>query len=252
MLSSWTKFLFAATPENALGASAVVHVAALAVMAIWTIGRIAEPPQFGGSAVGLRLELVTDDPEPEPPAVEITADIRPSPPPPDFEVTDRRITPATTNPPRLDEKVEVDRLEREPAFVQPPTIERQESMARDTRLAQREPPIPFTVPRRTASRPQPPAPVVSHERTPPDFSARLPLVYPDEARRRGWQGVVLLRLHINTEGRVTQAEVIRSSGYNMLDEAAVRAVRQWEGQPAHIAGRAVASVEVLPIRFRLQ
>ena len=253
MLSSWTKFLFTATPENAVGASAVVHVVALAALSAWTIGGNSEPPRFGGSTVGLCLEVVTDDPEPDPPAVEITTDFPPSPPPPDLDLTDRRLTPVTALPPPRNEEVEVvEELVQEPVLVRPPTIARNESAAYDTRLAQPDQPVSISVPRRIAARPQPPATVVSHERTPPDFSAGMPLAYPDEARRRGWQGLVLLRLHINTTGRVTRVELIRSSGHAVLDEAAVRAVREWQGQPSHVAGRPVASVEVLPVRFRLQ
>ncbi len=251
MLSSWTRFLLAATPENALGASAVVHVAALAVMAVWMVGRIAEPPRFGSSAPGLQLVMITDEPDPEPPAVRIKVDFRPASPP-DPEVTDPPVQPARPVPPRRKDPLEPnDDLLRDPELM-PPPIARQEAVTADTWQAQREPPAPLMVRRRIASRPRTPVPLVSNEKTPPTFAPGMPLIYPEEARRRGWQGVVHLRLYISAAGRVTRAEVIRSSGYAVLDDAAVRSVLKWEGQPAYRSGQPVSTVEVLPVRFRLR
>jgi protein TonB len=50
--------------------------------------------------------------------------------------------------------------------------------------------------------------------------------YPRQARRRGWQGVVDLRLRLDGEGRVTAVEVARESGFSVLDDAAVAAARR--------------------------
>ncbi len=50
--------------------------------------------------------------------------------------------------------------------------------------------------------------------------------YPRQARRRGWQGVVDLRLRLDGAGRVIAVEVARESGFNVLDEAAVAAARR--------------------------
>jgi len=50
--------------------------------------------------------------------------------------------------------------------------------------------------------------------------------YPRQARRRGWQGVVDLRLRLNGAGRVTAVEIARESGFSVLDDAAVAAARR--------------------------
>jgi TonB family protein len=50
-------------------------------------------------------------------------------------------------------------------------------------------------------------------------------VYPEEARRARVEGTVQLRIQIGTDGRVTDARVIRS--IPQLDQAALDAVRQW-------------------------
>jgi len=75
--------------------------------------------------------------------------------------------------------------------------------------------------------------------------------YPLEAVRNRWEGVVLLRLVVAKTGRVRDVQVIESSGFAVLDQAAIEAVRRWQGRPARRWGRAVESVERLPIRFRL-
>ncbi|TWU56227.1 Gram-negative bacterial tonB protein [Rubripirellula reticaptiva] len=84
-----------------------------------------------------------------------------------------------------------------------------------------------------------------------DFSFSPPPEYPVEAVRDGLEGTVMLRLKIDSVGRVAEVKVVESSGHTTLDRAAVAAVSQWHGQPARRFGRATESVEVLPIRFRL-
>lgn len=51
---------------------------------------------------------------------------------------------------------------------------------------------------------------------------KLRFKYPMLARKRGWQGEVLLDLDINRYGEIAQIVVRRSSGYQVLDHNAVR------------------------------
>lgn len=48
--------------------------------------------------------------------------------------------------------------------------------------------------------------------------------YPPRARREGWQGAVLLRFRINSDGTLAAIQVAHSSGYALLDRAAVGAL----------------------------
>ena len=89
------------------------------------------------------------------------------------------------------------------------------------------------------------------EGEPADLSENRPPTYPLEAVRLQLEGVVLLELTIGVSGDVTRVDVIESSGQQMLDRAAVDAVRTWKGKPAERWGRPVESVERLPVRFRL-
>ncbi len=76
--------------------------------------------------------------------------------------------------------------------------------------------------------------------------------YPRLARRRGMEGRVLLAVAVDAHGRVTEVTVLESSGYRLLDRAALEAVRRWTFVPARRDGVAVPGRLTLPIRFRLR
>lgn len=48
--------------------------------------------------------------------------------------------------------------------------------------------------------------------------------YPLLARRRGWQGEVVLSFRLEADGRILDARIARSSGYGVLDHAALSAL----------------------------
>ena len=73
--------------------------------------------------------------------------------------------------------------------------------------------------------------------------------YPPGALAQGWDGQVLLRLRANTDGNVQQVRVERSSGYEILDRAALRAARNWLFFPAREAGVPVAAEVKVPVVF---
>lgn len=49
--------------------------------------------------------------------------------------------------------------------------------------------------------------------------------YPSTARLNGWEGKVLLRVVIRSDGHLSEVKVQRSSGYESLDNAAMEAIR---------------------------
>jgi periplasmic protein TonB len=51
------------------------------------------------------------------------------------------------------------------------------------------------------------------------------LNYPDEARRQGVSGNLMLQVSINTDGSVRNIRLLRSSGHKVLDDAAIRIVQ---------------------------
>lgn len=78
------------------------------------------------------------------------------------------------------------------------------------------------------------------------------LRYPPSARRRGLAGTVELEIMMRPDGRVDDVKVITSSSHDLLDEAAVDAVRRLPAIPAP-AGLAGAELRiVLPVAFDLR
>lgn len=81
------------------------------------------------------------------------------------------------------------------------------------------------------------------------FSQRLN--YPAIARRKGWQGTVTLRLLIEPDGRISRLQVDRTSGYPVLDRAAVKSLQLASvPQAGHwLHGRALELL--VPVEYRL-
>lgn len=75
--------------------------------------------------------------------------------------------------------------------------------------------------------------------------------YPSVARSRGWEGKVILQVHVSADGDAQQVSVSQSSGHDILDEAAVNAVEGWRFVPAKRGDTAVASTVNVPINFKL-
>jgi len=59
-----------------------------------------------------------------------------------------------------------------------------------------------------------------------------PPEYPAAATRQGWTGKVVLRVRVLPDGSAGGVEVKKSSGYKVLDTAAINAVKGWKFSPA--------------------
>ena len=71
--------------------------------------------------------------------------------------------------------------------------------------------------------------------------------------RLGNQGIVVLRLQIGPEGGVLNAKVLRSSGAEGLDRAALSwVIAHWRYQPAVRDGAAVPSAVDVAVKFNLR
>jgi protein TonB len=73
--------------------------------------------------------------------------------------------------------------------------------------------------------------------------------YPEIARRAGVQGVVILEAILDATGRVDSVRVLRSQP--LLDEAAIRAVRQWRYSPTELNGVPVPVLMTITVQFSL-
>ena len=60
-------------------------------------------------------------------------------------------------------------------------------------------------------------------------------VYPRMAIKRELQGSVRIRVKVSPEGKPTNTEILKSSGHEILDKAALEAVSFWQFQPKEIS-----------------
>ena len=77
--------------------------------------------------------------------------------------------------------------------------------------------------------------------------------YPLFAKNAGIEGEVWLEVEVFTDGSVGAIEVVKSlmSGPGGLDQAAIKAVKQWEFSPAKSGGKPVACWVTFPVTFSL-
>jgi periplasmic protein TonB len=85
----------------------------------------------------------------------------------------------------------------------------------------------------------------------PLYKENAPPVYPEVARARGYEGIVLVSAEILPDGRVGEIKIRKSSGYAILDQSAVQAVKPWRFEPAKKSGNPFTAWVELPIKFIL-
>jgi protein TonB len=118
-----------------------------------------------------------------------------------------------------------------------------------------QPPVAPAPPQPVAA-PAPPAPPAPKPVTPPSASAgylKNPAPeYPSLAMRRGWEGTVLLRVHVLASGKPGEVQLQKSSGRDQLDDAALAAVKRWSFVPAKQGDVAVDGWVSVPIDFKIK
>ncbi len=75
--------------------------------------------------------------------------------------------------------------------------------------------------------------------------------YPEEARRNGQEGLVMLAVQVDSKGQASAVLIKSASGYPLLDQAAFKAVQRWKFKPAKIGSMAIDSRVEVPIRFQI-
>jgi protein TonB len=104
-----------------------------------------------------------------------------------------------------------------------------------------------------AAPPAPPAPApVVGAREGANYQKNPRPPYPALAVRKGWEGQTVLRVQVLPNGRPGTISVQTSSGRDVLDEAAIEAVKGWTFVPATQGGLAITGWVNVPIVFRLQ
>jgi protein TonB len=76
--------------------------------------------------------------------------------------------------------------------------------------------------------------------------------YPVIARRRGFQGSVVLEVLVGLNGKVVDLRVAKTSGYPILDKAAIATVKNWSFEPGMVGKERTSMWVRIPIRFELK
>ncbi len=85
-----------------------------------------------------------------------------------------------------------------------------------------------------------------------DYLNNLRPPYPLVARRMGYQGKVVLNVEVLAEGRAGEVKLQTSSGFGILDDAALRTVTTWKFSPATRFGQPITQWFLVPIKFSLE
>jgi periplasmic protein TonB len=178
----------------------------------------------------------------------------------DFGMLEQMAAPAPKAEQKVEEPPPVPAAKPEPvqAKVKPPTPK---PVKRTPAVAAVEPmPAPAPETPATADTSQETAPPQSVEHTVPadevyrraNFGAirdsiLANLHYPMLARRKGWSGKVEVAFLIKPDGQVSELRIQTSSGYPVLDEQALEAIRR----SAPFTPPRIAALLIMPVTFQL-
>lgn len=227
-------------------------VLAVHAVLLWAITQLDQPAPQLAAGEPLMVRFIEAPPAPEPvtPPTKPAPKIKPVPKPkPQVE---RPPEPVKRPKPVKKPLIAQTRPKPVPMETAPKPPPRREPVAQP--LPKPSPPVQSAPERAPRSAPNSDtakeAPII-----PPNIVAAYrdnpPPDYPMRSRRLGEQGKVLLRVHVNTSGHVSQIKIQRSCGHRRLDRAAVEAVRNWRFAPARRAGQPIAAWVLVPIQFEL-
>jgi periplasmic protein TonB len=186
----------------------------------------------------------------------IVARLLSTPAAPAVEIPPRVAVPTPTHPPPPHATSETSRKIAAP----PQPAQQQKTFARhEEAIAPTPPPLTNTP---APSTPATSAPPAAQPAAPPQVmrapkpvshvDCRIPQPdYPEAARRRGESGTAVVRFVVGVDGRVERTELLRSSGYTRLDNAALDALRSSTCHPSLDGGVPVRVVFEQPFVFGL-
>ena len=218
----------------AVAGSVLVHIIAFSVLHPFS-GQFQPPPD-----VVLQVELAPPEPLPMAPPEIVTPPPQPRAQPQVPRVTAKQATQVPKPPVETSAPVPI--ANDSPVVSQPPVV---------TESA----PVPAPPSPPVAARPAAPVSPQPAITSPPNFNPAYlnnpRPAYPRLARRNGEEGTVLLRVLVTHEGRAARLELDRSSGFPLLDGAALEAVKEWRFVPASKGAEPVEDWVRVPIVFRL-
>jgi len=119
--------------------------------------------------------------------------------------------------------------------------------------------IPVEPPPIVVQKAAPPPPPPAPKAAPPPPPTKIAVTYkpdindfyPDAARRANQEGRAVVKLCISEAGKIDSAEIATSSGFPMLDDAAIKVSKAMRFKPPTQLGKPVAVCTDLPVKFEL-
>jgi len=144
-------------------------------------------------------------------------------------------------------------IEQPPPYVPPPEVSIELSVDTGPTTA-----ISNATSERPVAAPPPVAKPVERAsvKTPPSTAGKGARItqpeYPPASRRAGEAGTVQLQVYVLESGKAGEVKIAKSSGFEKLDEAAVKEVqRNWRFVPGKEDGKPVAMWHTFAVTFRL-
>lgn len=76
--------------------------------------------------------------------------------------------------------------------------------------------------------------------------------YPRRALRAGIEGVVTIKVKINPQGLVEEAEIVSADPPKLFDKNALSAIKKWKFTPKMVNGKAVSQYALQKVTFRVK
>ena len=76
--------------------------------------------------------------------------------------------------------------------------------------------------------------------------------YPLIARKKGWEGRVIIHADIDNTGKVTYIKILESSGYEALDNVSLNTLKNWKFTPAKFGNKFIEDSVTIPVNFLLE
>lgn len=88
----------------------------------------------------------------------------------------------------------------------------------------------------------------------PPFPVLMPkaIVYPRKAVRKGWEGQTVIAAEVLPDGSVGRTSLAKTSGHDVLDQAAQEAIQSWKFETESEKDEAVPQFVDIPVTFKLQ
>ena len=76
-------------------------------------------------------------------------------------------------------------------------------------------------------------------------------IYPLIARKKGWEGKVVLQTDVDKQGNVKFVRILESSGFKVLDDISIETLKKWRFKPAKLGNKFVDDIVDIPVKFVL-